>query len=222
MYESLLSSWKKIYIRVITRMFRVITRIFRVITRMFRVITRMFRVITRIFRVITRMFRVITRIFRVITRMFRVITRIFRVITRMFRVITRIFRVITRMFRVITRIFRVITRMFRVITRIFRVITRILDIMRVAVDCYCSLSSRWEIVSSKLYLKGRKVKYVYIQCTCTRWHCFPEHLNHSIRERLLVSTSMGCWHWCHFVKSIKWDNSQGYERKVGVHDCRRG
>ena len=123
-YESLLSSWKKIYFRVITRIFRVITRIFRVITRMFRVITRMFRVITRIFCVITRMFRVITRIFCVITR---------------------IFRVITRMFRVITRIFRVITRIFRVITRIFRVITRIFDILRVVVDCYCCLSSRWEI-----------------------------------------------------------------------------
>ena len=86
---------------------------------------------------------------------------IFRVITRIFRVITRIFREITRMFRVITRIFRVITRIFRVITRTFRVITRIFDIMRVAIDCYCSLSS-WEIVSSELYLKGRKVKYVYI------------------------------------------------------------
>ena len=128
-YESLLSSRKKIFFRVITRIFRVITRIFRVITRMFRVITLIFRVITRIFRVITRMFRVITRMFRVITRMF-----------------------------------RVITRMFRVITRIFRVITRISDILRVAahVDCYCSLSLRWEIVRSKLYLKGRKVKYVYI------------------------------------------------------------
>ena len=105
-YESLLSSRKKIF----------------------------FRVITRIFRVITRMFRVITRIFRVITRMFRVITRIFRVITRIFRDITRMFRVITRIFRVITRIFRVITRIFRVITRIF--ITRIFDILRVAVDCF--------------------------------------------------------------------------------------
>ena len=69
-YESLLSSWKKIYFRVITRIFRVITRIFRVITRIFRVITRIFRVITRNFRIITRMFRVITRNFRIITRIY--------------------------------------------------------------------------------------------------------------------------------------------------------
>ena len=69
-YESLLSSWKKIFFRAITRIFRVITQMFRVITRIFRVITRIFRVITRMFRVITRMFRVVTRMFRVITRMF--------------------------------------------------------------------------------------------------------------------------------------------------------
>ena len=100
--------------------------------------------------------------FRVITRIFRVITRMFRVITRIFRVITRIFRVITRMFRVITRMFRVITRMFRVITRIFRVITRIFDILTVAVDSYCSVSSRRLLVQNYIWKDGKLNTSIYM------------------------------------------------------------